>query len=106
VCALLSHFALQLAGAKKVQEVQEVLSRPGILEHFLAPLEGADAVHDTWVSMWSLDRDDGKGVEEAVCHMHDLMLKLQRKGGGNNIYQGNISRGQLWRTPCSGCSYI
>jgi hypothetical protein len=106
VCALLSHFALQLIGAKKVQEVQEVLSCPGILEHFLAPLEGADAIHDTWMSMWSLNRDDSKGAEEAVCHMHDLMLKLQHKGGGNNIYQGNISRGQSWRTPCSGCSYI
>jgi hypothetical protein len=106
VCALLSHFALQLAGAKKVQEVQEVLSHLGILERFLAPLEGANAVCDTWVSMQSLDRDDGKGAEEAVHHVHDLMLKLQRKGGGNNIYQGNISRGQSWRTPCLGCSYI
>ncbi|KAI0276758.1 glutathione synthase [Russula aff. rugulosa BPL654] len=79
--------ALQLAGAKKVQEV---LSRPGVLERFLAPSEGADAVRDTWVSMWSLDSDNGKGAEEAVRRAHELVLKPQREGGGNNIYRGNI----------------
>jgi glutathione synthetase len=82
--------ALQLAGAKKVQEV---LTRPGILERFLAPSEGADAVRDSWVNMWSLDRDDGKGAEEeeeAVRRAHELVLKPQREGGGNNVYRGNI----------------
>jgi hypothetical protein len=48
------------------------------------------AIPGTWVSMWSLDKDDGKGVEEAVCCMHDLMLKLQCEGGRNNIHWGNI----------------
>lgn len=38
--------ALQLAGGKKVQEV---LTRPGVLERFLAPSEGADSVRDSWV---------------------------------------------------------
>jgi glutathione synthase len=78
---------LQLAGAKKVQEV---LTRPGILERFLGASEGADAVRDTWMRMWSLDRDDGKGAEEAVRRAHELVLKPQREGGGNNIYRGNI----------------
>ncbi len=79
--------ALQLAGAKKVQEV---LSRPGILERYLTPSEDADAVRDSWVSMWSLDQEDGKGAEEAVRRAHQLVLKPQREGGGNNIYWGNI----------------
>lgn len=79
--------ALQLAGAKKVQEV---LSRPGTLERFLAPSEGADAVRDSWVGMWSLDGDDGKGAEEAVRRAHELVLKPQLEGGGNNVYRGNI----------------
>ncbi|KAN0118411.1 hypothetical protein V8E52_005141, partial [Russula decolorans] len=48
------------------------------------------AIPGTWVSMWSLDKDDGKGVEEAVCCVHDLMLKLQCEGGRNNIHWGNI----------------
>ena len=80
-------FALQLAGAKKVQEV---LTRPGMLERFLAPSEGAAAVRDSWVGMWSLDADGGAGAEEAVRRAQDLVLKPQREGGGNNVYRGNI----------------
>jgi hypothetical protein len=45
------------------------------------------AERDTWVSMWSLDKDDGKGAEEAVHRVHKLVLKPQREGGGNNIYR-------------------
>jgi glutathione synthase len=48
------------------------------------------AERDTWVSMWSLDKDDGKGAEEAVHRVHKLVLKPQRDGGGNNVYRGNI----------------
>jgi glutathione synthetase len=80
-------FALQLAGAKKVQEV---LTRPGMLERFLAPSEGAAAVRDSWVHMWSLDADGGAGAEEAVRRASELVLKPQREGGGNNVYRGNI----------------
>ncbi|KAI0292396.1 glutathione synthase [Russula brevipes] len=79
--------ALQLAGAKKVQEV---LTRPGVLERFLAPEEGAAAVRDSWVRMWALDVDGGAGAEEAVRRAHELVLKPQREGGGNNVYRGNI----------------
>ena len=78
---------LQLAGAKKVQEV---LTRPGMLERFLSPSEGAAAVRDSWVSMWSLDADGGAGAEEAVRRAQELVLKPQREGGGNNVYRGNI----------------
>jgi glutathione synthetase len=79
--------ALQLAGAKKVQEV---LTHPGVLERFLAPEEGAAAVRDSWVRMWALDVDGGAGAEEAVRRAHELVLKPQREGGGNNVYRGNI----------------
>jgi glutathione synthase len=78
---------LQLSGAKKVQEV---LSRPSILERLLAPSEGANTVRNTWVSMWSLDRDDDKAAEEAARRAHELVLRPQREGGGNNIYRGDI----------------
>jgi hypothetical protein len=40
--------------------------------------------------MWSLNSDNGKGAEEAVRRAHELVLKPQREGGGNNIYRGNI----------------
>ena len=79
--------ALQLAGSKKVQEV---LTRPGVLGRFLAPSEGAAAVRETWMRMWSLDADGGAGAEEAVRRAHELVLKPQREGGGNNVYRGNI----------------
>ena len=70
--------------------MQEVLSCPGILERFLAPSEGADAIRDTWVSMWSLDSDDGKGAEEAVRRADEFVLKPRREEGGNNVYRGNV----------------
>ncbi|KAH9968289.1 glutathione synthase [Russula compacta] len=79
--------ALQLAGAKRVQEV---LTRPGVLERFLAPSEGAAAVRESWVRMWALDADDGAGAEEAVRRAHELVLKPQREGGGNNVYRASI----------------
>jgi hypothetical protein len=87
--ALPTEHSPNLARLHQSQNPELFSSRPGILERFLAPSEGADAVRDTWVSMWSLDKDDGKGAEEAVRRTHVLVLKPQREGGGNNVYQGN-----------------
>ena len=70
--------------------MQEVLTRPGMLERFLAPSEGAAAVRDSWVCMWSLDTDGGADANEAVRRAQELVLKLQREGGGNNVYRANI----------------
>jgi hypothetical protein len=70
--------------------VQEVLTRPGTLERFLAPSEDAAAVRESWVGMWSLDVDGGAGADEAVRRAEELVLKPQREGGGNNVYRGNI----------------
>jgi len=39
-------------------------------------------VRESWMSMWSLDADGGKGAEEAVRRAHELVLKPQREGGG------------------------
>jgi len=74
---------LQLAGAKKVQEV---LTHPGMLERFLAPSEGAATMRDTWTRMWSLGAGGRAGAEEAGCRAHDLVLKPRREGGGNSVY--------------------
>lgn len=57
-----------------------------MLERFLAPSEGAATVRDTWMRMWSLDA----GTEEAVRRAHELVLKPQREGGGNNVYLRSI----------------
>lgn len=104
--------ALQLAGGKKVQQV---LTRPGVLEHFLAneeqygkavlsPTEIGE-LRDSFMEMWGLDvgedmfMPDGKaaksgeeefGVGKARENALSLVLKPQREGGGNNIYKEAI----------------
>ena len=96
---------LQLAGGKKIQEV---LTKPGILEKFLCD-EGkwgtevfgkvqVEEVRKSWMGMWGLGDDDGLGGEDgessgmrkARSLASSLVLKPQREGGGNNIYKDAI----------------
>jgi len=108
--------ALQLAGGKKVQQV---LTKPGVLEQFLCDEErwGPDAfaadvvdeVRANWMDMWGLDDDedykDGAGavavrsggysteklgMRKARERASSLVLKPQREGGGNNVYRDAI----------------
>jgi glutathione synthetase len=104
--------ALQLAGGKKVQEV---LTQPGVLEHFLCDEKKwgrniFDAHHvnelrQSFMGMWGLDVGEdmltpdyeaikaGKeefGTRKAREHAHTLVLKPQREGGGNNVYRDSI----------------
>lgn len=98
-------FALQLAGAKKVQQV---LTEPGVLESFLLdpgrPDTGFGAgrgyldenwcklIRSTWVDMWPLD-DSAMGQEGlalAMTQPERFVMKPQREGGGNNIYRTDI----------------
>lgn len=92
-------FQLQLAGGKKVQEV---LTQPGVLEHFLldpahwgrgaAAFTEADvaAVRASWMEMWALDDGGDAGVTRAREGALGLVLKPQREGGGNNVYKDAI----------------
>ena len=92
-------FQLQLAGGKKVQEV---LTRPGILEHFLldqtrwgtraAQFTESDlaALRASWMEMWSLDVNGDEGIQRARSDADELVLKPQREGGGNNVYKEAI----------------
>lgn len=104
--------ALQLAGGKKVQEV---LTQPGVLEHFLRNEkkwgkdifsgEAVQEVRESFMEMWSLDVGEGGpipedhnsatdnenfGVRRARELANSLVLKPQREGGGNNIYKEAI----------------
>ena len=103
--------ALQLAGGKKVQEV---LTRPGILERFLADKKYGEHVfgeHEinelraSFMAMWGLDVSDDMltrditalesgqeeyGVRKAREKALSLVLKPQREGGGNNVYKEAI----------------
>ncbi|KZT69583.1 glutathione synthase [Daedalea quercina L-15889] len=97
---------LQLAGGKKVQQV---LTSPGVLEHFLSDAArwGADAftsaelqeLRSSWMEMWGLDEDvpgaaGAAGECSGVCKARErsakLVLKPQREGGGNNVYKEAI----------------
>jgi glutathione synthetase len=98
--------ALQLAGGKKVQEV---LTRPGVLERFLADKEkygehvfGEHEINElrlSFMAMWGLDVGDDMltesgreefGVRKARENALSLVLKPQREGGGNNVYKEAI----------------
>jgi len=97
--------ALQLAGAKKVQQV---LAEPGRLEAFLgrgatastllprpvAALAEVDAaaLRESFTALYPLD-DSAIGREAqqlALAHPERFVLKPQREGGGNNVYRGDI----------------
>jgi glutathione synthase len=91
--------ALQLAGAKKVQQE---LAKEGVLEDFLlgdrpdvggqVSQKDVDAVRETWTGLWPLD-DTPLGREAlnlARTQPERFVLKPQREGGGNNIYRTDI----------------
>jgi glutathione synthase len=88
---------LQLAGGKKVQQV---LTKPGVLESFLLDRtrwDGPDfteadvaLLRDSWMGMWGLNEDGDGGVAKARLEAGKLVLKPQREGGGNNVYKSSI----------------
>jgi hypothetical protein len=86
--------ALQLSGAKKVQQV---LTEPGILERFIADdeyrLEKEELV-TTFMKLYPMD-DSPLGKEAlklAYSQPERFVLKPQREGGGNNIYKEDIPK--------------
>ena len=98
--------ALQLAGGKKVQEV---LTQPGVLDHFLSDQDlspgDIEELRKSFIGMWGLDVSEdmltpdleaiksGKeefGVRKAREEALSLVLKPQREGGGNNVYKESI----------------
>jgi glutathione synthase len=80
---------LQLSGGKKVQEV---LTKPGVLEHFLHDFSEAEiiALKESWMEMWALNEDGDESVRRAREESATLVLKPQREGGGNNVYKESI----------------
>lgn len=95
--------ALQLAGAKKVQQV--LSSQPHLLEDLLLnperPNLGADLkitekdiedLRKTWIGLWPMDESilGREALELAMTQSERFVLKPQREGGGNNIYKKDI----------------
>lgn len=79
--------ALQLAGAKKVQQV---LAEPQVLERFVGP--DSDALRSTFTQLWPMDRSalGQEAVSLARRSPEKYVLKPQREGGSNNIYKTDI----------------
>lgn len=85
--------AVQLAGAKKVQQV---LAEPDELSRLLASIPGqqskTQAVQETFASLWPLDDSPlgEKGHQLALEKPELFVMKPQREGGGNNVYRHDI----------------
>ncbi|WVW78659.1 glutathione synthetase [Kwoniella bestiolae CBS 10118] len=97
--------ALQLSGAKKIQQV---LSEPGVLEIFLLgedrpdvgfgvgagslTQDDVDRLRLTWIGLYPMDNSElgRKAYDLALDEPEKYVLKPQREGGGNNIYRENI----------------
>lgn len=75
---------MQLAGAKKVQQV---LARPRMLERYLSESQASD-LSRTFAGMYDLDESvEGQLAGELAIRNPDrYVLKPQREGGGNNLY--------------------
>lgn len=81
-----------LAGTKKVQQV---LSRPGVLERFFPDQpQVVEQIRATFAGLYTLDMgpEGDKTVAMALAAPDRFVLKPQREGGGNNIYGSEICR--------------
>nr|XP_020473606.1 glutathione synthetase [Monopterus albus]XP_020473607.1 glutathione synthetase [Monopterus albus]XP_020473608.1 glutathione synthetase [Monopterus albus]XP_020473609.1 glutathione synthetase [Monopterus albus] len=79
-----------LAGTKKVQQV---LTRPGVLEKFFPEQpEAVEQIRATFAGLYNLDMgpEGDKTVAMALAAPDRFVLKPQREGGGNNIYGSEI----------------
>ncbi|BGP26227.1 Glutathione synthetase [Rhodotorula toruloides] len=81
---------MQLAGAKKVQEV--LASHPESLERFVCTEKERDELRRTFSELYPMDDSElGRAaLRRAYTEPERFVLKPQREGGGNNIYRGDI----------------
>ncbi|XP_014220983.1 glutathione synthetase-like [Trichogramma pretiosum] len=79
----------QLAGTKKVQQQ---LAVPGILEKFITDPKEVDEIRDVFMGIYSLDLNEqgDKATAMALKNPKKYVLKPQREGGGNNVYNEEI----------------
>ncbi|WFD33264.1 glutathione synthase [Malassezia cuniculi] len=75
--------SLQLAGAKKVQQV---LAEPGVLERFITHSEAVQ-LRPSFAELLPVNEET---IKIATASPEDYVLKPQREGGGHNIYKQDI----------------
>ncbi|EFN74269.1 Glutathione synthetase [Camponotus floridanus] len=78
-----------LAGTKKVQQS---LAQSSVLKKFLKDETSVARVQEIFTGLYTLDfNEDGeKAIEMGISKPNKFVLKPQREGGGNNIYNENI----------------
>ncbi|XP_031843583.1 glutathione synthetase [Nomia melanderi] len=78
-----------LAGTKKVQQS---LAYPNALNKFITDVDIRKQIQDVFAGLYSLEfNDEGDTIiEKAIADTKKYVLKPQREGGGNNIYNEDI----------------
>ena len=77
-----------LVGAKKVQQA---LAEPGVLGPFCSSKEEETLLSSCFARLYALgEGDDSQTVEMALANPHGYVLKPQREGGGNNLYDEEL----------------
>ncbi|XP_072762521.1 glutathione synthetase [Anoplolepis gracilipes] len=78
-----------LAGTKKVQQS---LVQCCVLKKFLKDETSVDKIQEIFTGLYTLDfnKDGEKAVEMGINKPNKFVLKPQREGGGNNIYNEEI----------------
>jgi glutathione synthetase len=77
-----------LVGTKKVQQA---LAIPGTLRRFVTSDEVNDVLFSSFAGLYSLgEGDDSEVVKMALERPNDFVLKPQREGGGNNLYDDEL----------------
>jgi len=79
----------QLAGSKKIQEI---LARPGTVEKFIKDPIVCDNIRKTFAGLYSLEMNSegDENVKMALENPSMFVLKPQREGGGNNLYDEDL----------------
>ncbi|KAG7203774.1 hypothetical protein KM043_013796 [Ampulex compressa] len=78
-----------LAGTKKIQQS---LAQPGALNSFFTDSKLRKKVQEVFAGLYSLEfnEEGDRIIEEGVRQPNKFVLKPQREGGGNNVYNEDI----------------
>ena len=75
-------------GTKKVQQV---LAEPQVLRQFCESDEEEKLLSSSFAGLYALgEGDDSAAIEAALANPHGFVLKPQREGGGNNLYDDDL----------------
>ncbi|KAL2745192.1 glutathione synthetase-like [Vespula maculifrons] len=78
-----------LAGTKKIQQA---LVEPNVLNMFIKEPSAVAKIQEIFTGLYSLDFnvEAEQIITKAICEPEKYVLKPQREGGGNNLYNENV----------------